>query len=488
MQGSERHAWARILGFVFLTILAAEAIFLYVRWPFIRERIAESLQGRTGTRVRFAKFRPTFFPHPGCEAEDALFERAGVKLGSVRKLTIVGSWAALFTLQHYVSRMHLEGARISIPRDLPPTEGGAKKQKSETTIGELVADGAILDVHTQRFTFPRLTLRDVAKSKAIRFDTDMTIPKPAGRLHASGSFGPWQSGSTPVSGSFRIQESDLSSIGEIAGTLSADGEFKGILERIEVSGETDVPNFRVKRHPVQLQTHYSATVNAVNGHVALQKVNGRFLDTELQATGAVENQIARIDFTSDHARIQDLLLLFTQGDKPALNGPIALRAHVVLPPGEEKFLPRLRLDGEFGIREATFMLSRTQTKVNELSARARGKDVGEHDPAPDRVVSDLKGRVVMRNGIATLSDISFVVPGATANGGGTYNLLDKRVNLRGKLSMKATASEASSGIKSILLKPFNGLFKRKDKGAVLPVSVTGYYPRPKFRVSLTDGN
>ena len=89
--------------------------------------------------------------------------------------------------------MHLEGARISIPRDLPPTEGGAKKQKSETTIGELVADGAILDVHTQRFTFPRLTLHDVAKSKAIHFDTDMTIPKPAGRVHALGSFGPWQS-------------------------------------------------------------------------------------------------------------------------------------------------------------------------------------------------------------------------------------------------------------------------------------------------------
>jgi hypothetical protein len=182
-----------------------------------------------------------------------------------------------------------------------------------------------------------------------------------------------------------------------------------------------------------------------------------------------------------------LLLLFTQGDKPLLNGPITLRAHAVLPAGEEKFLPRLRIDGEFGIGDATFTRRRTQSKVNELSARARGKDVGEDDPAPERVVSDLKGRVIMRNGIATLSDISFVVPGATANGGGTYNLLDKRVNLRGKLSMKATASEASSGIKSILLKPFDSLFKRKDKGAVLPVSVTGYYPRPNFRISLTDG-
>jgi hypothetical protein len=487
MQGSKRRTWARILGFVFLAILAAEAVFLYIRWPFTNERIAESLQGRTGTRVRFAKFRPTFFPHPGCQADDASFKRGGVKLGSVRKLTIIGSWAALFTLQHYVSRMELEGARISIPRDLPPPELGAKKQKTETTVGELVADGAILEVHTQRFTFPRLTLHNVAKSKTIRFDTDLTIPKPAGRVHAFGSFGPWQSGSTPVSGSFRIQESDLSSLGEIAGTLSANGEFKGILKRIEVSGETHVPNFRVKRHPVQLRTRYSATVNAVNGHVSIQDVNGRFLDTELQATGAVENDVATVDFASDHARIQDLMLLFTQGDRPALKGPITLRAHAVLPPGEDKFLPRLRIDGEFGIRQAEFTRSRTQSKVNELSARARGKDVGEDDPAPERVVSDLKGRVVMRNGIATLSDISFVVPGATANGGGTYNLLDKRVNLHGKLAMKATASEASSGIKSILLKPFDSLFKRKNSGAVLPVSVTGYYPRPNFRVSLTDG-
>jgi hypothetical protein len=487
MQGSKRHTWARILGFVLLAILAAEAVLLYVRWPFTQERIAESLQGWTGARVRFAKFRPTFFPHPGCEAEDASFERAGVKLGSVRKLTILGSWAALFTLRHYVSRMELEGARISIPRDLPPPDLGAKKQKSETTIGELVADGALLEVHTRRFTFPRLTLHNVAKSKAIRFDTNMTIPTPAGRVHALGSFGPWQSGSTPVSGSFRIRECDLSSVGEISGTLSANGEFKGILERIEVSGETDVPNFRVKRHPVQLQTQYSATVNAVNGHVSLLEVNGRFLDTELQATGAVENHIATIDFASDHARIQDLMLLFTQGEKPALSGAITLRAHAILPPGEEKFLPRLRIDGEFGIRDARFTRTWTQSKVNELSARARGKGVGEDDPAPDRVVSDLKGRVVMRNGIATLSHISFVVPGATANGGGTYNLLDKRVNLHGKLSMKATVSEASSGIKSILLKPFDSLFKRKNSGAVLPVSVTGYYPRPNFRVSLTDG-
>lgn len=484
MQGSEKRVWPRILAFGLLAVFGAESIFLYVKWPFTQDRIAESLQGRTGSRVRFAKFRSTLFPHPGCEAEGASFERAGVKLASIRKLRIVGSWPALFTLQHYVSRIDLEGARVSIPRKIPPSEPGARKPKSETTIGELVAHGATLDVHNQRFTFPRLTLRHVAKSKAIGFDTDLLIPKPAGRVHASGSFGPWQAGRTPVLGSFRLEDTDLSSIGEIAGILSAKGKFQGVLEQIEVSGDTDVPNFRVKRHPVRLRTEYSVAVDAVNGHVVLQDVRSEFLRTELLAKGTVENDTATVHFVSSRARIEDLMLLFTQADQPALRGPITLRADAVLPPGEGKFLSKVRIDGDFGIDDARFTRSRTQSKVNELSARARGQDLGDDEPEPDTVVSDLRGRVVMRNGVARLSQISFSVPGATANGGGTYNLLDKRVNLHGKVAMKATPSEASSGIKSVLLKPFDALFKRGDKGAVLPVSVTGYYPRPNFRVSL----
>jgi hypothetical protein len=381
--------------------------------------------------------------------------------------------------------MNLEEARIIIPRNVPPPEPAAGKQKTETTIGELTAGGATLEIRGQRLTFQRLTLHNAAKNKAIRFETSLLIPKPAGRVHASGSFGPWQSGRTPVSGSFRLENTDLSTIGEIAGILSANGEFKGVLERIEATGQTDVPDFRVSRHPVRLQAGYSVIVNALNGKVDLQEVNGRFRNTELQAKGAVENATATVHFASDRARIEDLMLLFTKGDEPALKGPITLRAHAVLPPGEGKFLPKLRLDGDFGINDANFTRNRTQYKVNELSARARGEDTGPDDPAPEKALSDLKGRVVMRNGVATLTQVSFAVPGARADGGGTYNLLDKRVNLRGKLAMEATASEASRGIKSILLKPFDAFFKRKGKGAVLPVSVTGYYPRPKYKVSLT---
>jgi hypothetical protein len=162
---------------------------------------------------------------------------------------------------------------------------------------------------------------------------------------------------------------------------------------------------------------------------------------------------------------------------------MSLRADVHLPPGPERFLRRLRLNGSAGIENARWSKSRTQAKVNELSARARGNDKKEAVP----VVTDLRGFVVLAGGVARLRDVHFQVPGATARGGGTYNLLTKQVNLEGTVSMAADVSETTSGIKSVLLKPFSFLFRRKrdKRGAVLPVSVTGTYPRPRYRVGLT---
>jgi hypothetical protein len=78
------------------------------------------------------------------------------------------------------------------------------------------------------------------------------------------------------------------------------------------------------------------------------------------------------------------------------------------------------------------------------------------------------------------------VPGATALGGGTYNLITKAIDLKGTLAMESTVSEASSGFKSFLLKPFDGIFRnrRRQAGAELPIHISGSYPKPKFQVNL----
>ena len=46
----------------------------------------------------------------------------------------------------------------------------------------------------------------------------------------------------------------------------------------------------------------------------------------------------------------------------------------------------------------------------------------------------MKGHVVLRDGSATLSRVIFSVPGATAHGGGTYDVISKKVNLTGQVA------------------------------------------------------
>ena len=483
-----RRRWPYYLLGVLALALVADAILLARNWPFTQAKIAESLGGATGSRVRFGEFDQTFFPTPGCVARKVSVERGSAPpLATAEELKVQGSWAALLTFQRRLSALRFAGLQIKLPDQMPPREPQGESKKSETVVGEIVANGTVLDTG-QRFEFPKLVLRNFSKQEEIGYDIEVKIPKPSGVAILSGAFGPWRSQETPVSGTFQLSDADLSTVGDLKGLVQAEGKFQGPLARIDVQGATDSPKFAVKRHPVHLKTQFRAQVNGSSGDVTLQQVDAQFLRTTLVASGTIEGskgKTATIDFVGDRARIQDVLLLFTSGDKAALNGPVSLRAHAVLPPGEGEFMRKLRFDATFGIENAKFTKAGTQAKVNELSARSRGQDVGEDEPAPGSVVSDLKGSVRMRDGVAHLSDVSFAVPGATATGRGQYNLLTKRVDLHGKIRMDATVSEASGGgLKSILLKPFNALFDGKKADAVLPVSVTGYYPHPKFGVSL----
>jgi hypothetical protein len=233
-------------------------------------------------------------------------------------------------------------------------------------------------------------------------------------------------------------------------------------------------------------------MNGLSGDVILHAIEADFLRTRLSVNGSVagkHGKIVSLEFLASEGRIEDLLSMFTRSDRPALEGPVELRASVALVPGDSSFFQRLTLRGGFRISDSRWGRPGTQMKVNRLSARARGdKKQVEDRPADqvDDIVCQLKGDVSLKNGQASLARLSFDVPGATANGGGTYNLLTKRVDLKGTISTVADASEAVSGFKSLLLKPFDALFRRnKKKGATFRVSITGQYPRPMYRIGLT---
>jgi hypothetical protein len=95
---------------------------------------------------------------------------------------------------------------------------------------------------------------------------------------------------------------------------------------------------------------------------------------------------------------------------------------------------------------------------------------------------------VLKDGVATLTNISFSVPGAVAYMHGTFNLLNERIDFHGVLKTDAEFSKVGGGgIKSIFLKPFDAIFKKEPKGAEIPVKLTGTYAHPQPGLELTGG-
>lgn len=102
------------------------------------------------------------------------------------------------------------------------------------------------------------------------------------------------------------------------------------------------------------------------------------------------------------------------------------------------------------------------------------------------MLSELKGHVLLRNGVATFSNLSFGVPGALAQMRGTYDLISEKIDLHGTLKTEAEVSKTTRGIKSLMLKVLDPFFKNKPNGYQAPVKITGTYDHPTFGLDLGD--
>ncbi len=494
----------RIALVVSVILIGAALVILAARWPFTRQATIQSFEQVSSSEVQIVGFREIFFPSPGYIAQQVTFRRdhrPGARpIATIAKINCRTSWPALITFTHRVSRMNLEGVQIYVPAHVSPPVRRHPEPLIKTTVTELSANGTVLEIaprqpggQTVRFEFPKLTLNNLARNKAIELSTVVRNPTPKGDLAVSGTVGPLMLGKIadmPIVGTYQFRHADLSSFKDVAGDLSADGQFKGTVGRAEVIGTARIPNFEVtsSRHSLGLSAEYRATVDGTSGDVILQSAQAHFLGTTLIARGSItgrKGKTVSLDFVARPANVQDVLRLFVTSDRPPLDGPIAFTAHVVLPPERRTFLKRVQLDGDFTITHAEFTSATTQEKVNQLSARARGdKNKLKSQNGPGPVVSDWQARVKLRDAIASLSAALFAVPGAVAEGGGTYDLTNHAIDLRGKLAMHASLSKATTGIKSVLLTPLDPLFKKNGAGAVLSVRVSGTYSHPVFKVSL----
>jgi hypothetical protein len=170
---------------------------------------------------------------------------------------------------------------------------------------------------------------------------------------------------------------------------------------------------------------------------------------------------------------------------------VSFQTKILLPAEHRPFKQRVQLTGNFVIDPVKFTSSNSQAGIDQLSERANGKKDKEKDRDADddaagfdRVRTRLDGQVALRNGVATFSRISFSVPGAQGDMNGTYSILSKRVNLRGKMRMNATVSQATTGAKSFFLKVVDPFYKKKHAGAEVTITMTGVYGHTHFAAKL----
>ena len=333
---------------------------------------------------------------------------------------------------------------------------------------------------------------------SMNFAAELTNPRPVGRIHTTGVFGRWQipdPGETSVSGQYNFDHADLSTFRGIAGILNSTGQYKGTLRDLAVDGETHVPDFRLTHFgtPLRLDTHFHALVDATSGDTRLQSVDAMLGRSRLRASGQivrvlVSNQSIGRDInlhvSVENGRIEDFLRLTSRSGTPLMTGAFTMETAFDLPPGNDPLHERLKLNGTFALDQVLFTSDKIQSKIGELSSRGQGHPDQAKSAAASDIRSDLHGHFILVSGVMNLPDLQYTVPGAEVALKGTYGVEGGALDFAGIAKLDATISHVVGGWKGMLLKPFDGYFKRDGSGTSVPIHIRGTREAPDFGVDL----
>jgi hypothetical protein len=484
-------------------VISAAVVAVATHWPFRQTDVTQALEQDFGSTVEIRSFRETYFV-PGCVAEGVTIRRnqhpGAPPIATADKIRIRGSYLGFFTIPKRIARVKIDGLHVFVSpqsKRARPAENNEQKMLVE----EIVADGAVLEFASKeangqplKFEVHRLTLNNVAGDRAMAFHATLKNPEPPGEIRTDGQFGPLDrddAGQTRVSGSYVFEDANLGVFSGIKGTLASDGNFNGVLQELEVDGNTDVPNFQVIRskHSVHLKTQFRAVVDGLKGNVELRSAGAQFGRTTLVARGEVANKGKSDEKTTSlvgnqqRGTIQDWLKLLAQAEKPAMSGAMTFQAQVRVPPGDRDFIQRVILEGDFAIGMADFTHPDTQQKVDSLSQVAMGEKQKQNGE-PASVDENMKGHVVMRDATANFTDLYFSVPGALAHMHGTYGILTEKIDLHGNLRVDHKLSKGDTGVKSVLMKFAEPFLKKKKQGEIVPIKMGGTYDHPTYGLDI----
>jgi len=375
---------------------------------------------------------------------------------------------------------------------------------------ELILETSKPDKLPLGFEIAHLVLRDVRAQAPMKFEAELTNPKPKGLIRTTGNLGPWQPadpGETAVNGAYTFDHADLATFKGIAGILSSQGDYQGTLRDLMVDGKVDVPDFRLPQfgNPVELHTRFHAKVDGTDGDTWLDPVDATLGHSHFTTRGEVvrvrppaqegggpvtsANLPPLADFghdinlkvNVDRGRIEDFLRLANRSQTPILTGALETKATLHIPPGAGPAHERIRLDGEFKLEDALFSDVRVQGKIESLSLRGQGRPQDLKNADPNDVTSEMEGQFHMADGVITLPEIHYNVPGAEIQLQGKY-ALEGMMHFDGTARMQATVSQMVGGWKGFLLKPADRFFKKQGAGTVVPILIRGPHDQPEFSV------
>jgi hypothetical protein len=503
VSASHGKRWAIGIAIVLIVIIAAVAILTPTLTGKARDGVKSALEEYFASRLEMKSLDVSLIPSVHVVGRGIVLRHED---GDAPPLIVIDQFTAdtnlLSLLFDRIHTVRLDGLQVRV------LTGGVKKP-SETAkqhhkkpphfvLDEVIADGARVETIPAKsgkvplvWNIRKLTLQHVTPDSPMSFQAELVNAKPPGEIQSQGSFGPWQRddpAETPVSGSYKFRDADLSVFHGISGKLSSDGKYSGVLERLEVSGHTDIPDFALKLagNKLDLATDFHALVDGTNGTTHLQPVVARFGKTTLTASGVVDTtpgqpgQIISLDARVTNGRLQDVLLLAVKG-QPPMTGAVSFHSKILLPLGNQDVIHVLALDGTFDADAARFSKPDAQQKVDKLSNRGRGQT---NDAADDTVASNFSGSFRLRNGVMHFTNLAFVVPGVAVALDGDYGMQDGNLDLRGTARLQAKLSETTTGVKSFLLKAVNPFFEKKGAGTVLPIKITGNQDSPSFGLNL----
>ena len=257
----------------------------------------------------------------------------------------------------------------------------------------------------------------------------------------------------------------------IDGTLSAEGTYGGSLDRIEVLGETDTPDFTVtvSGQPVPLKTKYHAIVDGTNGDTRLENINASFMNTSLTAKGGVfdvegkKGRVVTLDITIDNGRIEDVMRLAVKTPKPPMTGILHMATAFNLPPGDEDVVDKLALNGRFVIERGWLHGSRRAAEDRYAEPASQRKGAGGD---ASNVASTFAGQFVLDDSVLAIPAVSFDVPGAVVELKGQYALRRETLAFAGELEMDAKLSQTTHRVQVVPPQGRRSAFQawRPDRG------------------------